>query len=229
MLETLHQLAAGHSIDPAAYESALTRHVAEFVKRQVEAGIDTVSDGECSKPSFQHYVAERLAGFDPRMPEGGLPVPTGPMGLDGRDALMFPDFYRNVLEHNPFRNTVRMAPRVCVGPIRYVGHDKLRRDIENLKTAMVAAGADEGFMPASAPITALQNDYSQRKRNLSRLTVTPCERIPGNPGRGPHLADRFPDAGKPMGHREPNDEPRGLPEMGGRPDRLSQSRAARAT
>src|SRR5437667_291054 len=82
---------------------------------------------------------------------------TGPMGLDGGDALMFPDFYRNVLEHNPFRNTVRMAPRVCVGPIRYVGHDKLRRDIENLKTAMVAAGADEGFMPASAPITALQN------------------------------------------------------------------------
>src|SRR5215510_5060853 len=110
MLETLHQLAAGHSIDPAAYESALTRHVAEFVRRQVEAGIHTVSDGECSKPSFQHYVAERLAGFEARAPEGGLPVPTGPMGLDGRDALMFPDFYRNVLEHNPFRNTVRMAP-----------------------------------------------------------------------------------------------------------------------
>jgi 5-methyltetrahydropteroyltriglutamate--homocysteine methyltransferase len=132
MLETLHQLAAGHSIDLAAYESALTRHVADIVNRQVEAGIDTVSDGECSKPSFQYYVAERLAGFEARMPEGGLPVPTGPMGLDGRDALIFPDFYRNVLEHNPFRNTVRMAPRVCVGPIRYVGHAKLRRDIENL-------------------------------------------------------------------------------------------------
>ena len=80
MLETLHQLAAGHAIDLAAYESALTRHVADIVKRQVKAGIDTVSDGECSKPSFQHYVAERLAGFEPRMPEGGLPVPTGPMG-----------------------------------------------------------------------------------------------------------------------------------------------------
>lgn len=92
MLETLHQLAAGHSIDLAAYESALTWHVADIVKRQVEARINTVSDGECSKPSFQHYVAERLAGFEPRMPEGGLPVPTGPMGLDGRDALMFPDF-----------------------------------------------------------------------------------------------------------------------------------------
>ena len=90
MLETLHQLAAGHSVDLAAYEIALTRHVADIVKRQVEAGIDTVSDGECSKPSFQHYVAERLAGFEPRMPEGGLPVPTGPMGVDGRDARCSP-------------------------------------------------------------------------------------------------------------------------------------------
>jgi 5-methyltetrahydropteroyltriglutamate--homocysteine methyltransferase len=159
ILETLHQLAAGRPIDPTAYESALTQHVRDIVRRQVEAGIDTVSDGECSKPSFQHYVAERLAGFEARVPEGGLPVPTGPMGLDGRDALMFPDFYRNVLENNPFRNTIRMPPRVCVGPIRYIGHDKLQRDIGNLKVAMAAAGADEGFMPASAPVTALQNEY----------------------------------------------------------------------
>ena len=159
MLATLHRLAAGDSVDIAAYESALTRHVADIVKRQVEAGIDTVSDGECSKPSLQHYVAERLDGFEARMPAGGLPVPTGPMGLDGQDALMFPDFYASVLEHNPFKNTIRMAPRVCVGPIRYVGHEKLRRDIANLKAAMAAAGADEGFMPASAPVTALQNEY----------------------------------------------------------------------
>jgi hypothetical protein len=39
MLETLHQLAAGHFIDLAAYESALTRHVADIVKRQVERGL----------------------------------------------------------------------------------------------------------------------------------------------------------------------------------------------
>jgi 5-methyltetrahydropteroyltriglutamate--homocysteine methyltransferase len=93
------------------------------------------------------------------MPAGGLGVPTGPIGLDGRDAQMFPDFYRNVLENNPFKNTIRMAPRVCVGPIRYIGHEKLRRDIRNLKAAMAAAGADEGFMPASAPITAMENEY----------------------------------------------------------------------
>ena len=159
MLETLRAIAAGHAVDMAAYEAALANHVADTVKKQVEAGIDTVTDGECSKPSFQQYVAERLAGFEPRMPAGGLGVPTGPIGLDGRDAQMFPDFYRNVLENNPFRNTIRMAPRVCVGPIRYIGHEKLQRDIRNLKAAMAAAGADEGFMPASAPITAMENEY----------------------------------------------------------------------
>ena len=163
------------------------------------------------------------------MPEGGLPVPTGPMGLDGRDALMFPDFYRNVLEHNPFRNTVRMAPRVCVGPIRYVGHDKLRRDIENLKTAMVAAGADEGFMPASAPITALQNDYyATEEEFITAYGDAMREEYQAILDGGPHLADRFPDAGKPMGHREPNDDPRGLPEMGGSANRLSHPCATRA-
>ena len=166
MLEALRAVAAGQPVDMEAYEAALTKHVADSVRRQVEAGIDTVTDGECSKPSFQHYVAERLQGFEARMPAGGLPIPTGPMGLDGRDALMFPDFYRNVLENNPFKHTIRMAPRICVGPIRYIGDAKLRRDIDNLKAAMAAAGADEGFMPSSAPITQMENEYYQTEEEF---------------------------------------------------------------
>jgi 5-methyltetrahydropteroyltriglutamate--homocysteine methyltransferase len=159
IFDAMRAMAAGQAGDRPAYEAALTRNVADIVSKQVEAGIDVVTDGECSKPSFQHYVAERLEGFESRMPPGGLPVPTGPMGLDGRDAQMFPDFYQNVLENNPFKNTIRVAPRVCVGPIRYVGHEKLRRDIDNLKTAMASASADEGFLPASAPIPVMKNEY----------------------------------------------------------------------
>jgi 5-methyltetrahydropteroyltriglutamate--homocysteine methyltransferase len=198
MLETLRAIAAGQAVDMAAYEAALANHVADIVKKQVEAGIDTVTDGECSKPSFQQYVAERLAGFEPRMPAGGLGVPTGPIGLDGRDAQMFPDFYRNVLENNPFRNTIRMAPRVCVGPIRYIGHEKLQRDIRNLKAAMAAAGADEGFMPASAPITAMENEYYKSEeefitaygdamreeyRRSMTITCARCSASAGSPSR----------------------------------------------
>jgi 5-methyltetrahydropteroyltriglutamate--homocysteine methyltransferase len=93
------------------------------------------------------------------MPPGGLPVPTGPMGVGGRDAQLFPDFYKGVLENNPFLHTIRIAPRVCIAPIRYVGQAKLARDIGNLKNAMEAAGADEGFMPSLAPTTSLKNEY----------------------------------------------------------------------
>jgi len=155
----MRAIAAGQARDSYAYEASLTKHVGEIVRKQVEAGIDTVSDGECSKPSFNHYVAERLEGFEARVPPGGLPVPTGPMNLEGRDAQMFPDFYKNVLENNPFANVIRMAPRVCVGPIRYVGHEQLQRDIKNIKTAMAASGADEGFLPSSAPISSMKNEY----------------------------------------------------------------------
>jgi 5-methyltetrahydropteroyltriglutamate--homocysteine methyltransferase len=159
MLDTMRAMAAGQPYDEKAYEAALTKNIAGIVKQQVDAGIDTVTDGECSKPSFQGYVAERLDGFEPRMPAGGLPVPTGPMGVGGRDAQLFPDFYQGVLENNPFKNTIRIAPRVCIGPIRYVGQEKLKRDIRNLKSAMEAAGADEGFMPSLAPTTSLKNEH----------------------------------------------------------------------
>jgi len=159
MLETMRAMAAGKSYDIDAYEAALTRNVAETVKKQVEAGISVVADGECSKPSFQLYLAERLDGFESRMPSGGLPVPTGPMGVGGRDAKLFPDFYQNVLENNPFKNTIRMPPRVCVGPVRYVGQQKLQRDIRNLKEAMKGAGADEAFVPSSAPLFQAANEY----------------------------------------------------------------------
>lgn len=159
MLETMRAMAAGQSYDVESYEKELVQQIDGVVRKQVDAGIDVVTDGEYSKPSFQLYLAERLDGFEARMPPGGLPVPTGPMGVGGRDAQLFPDFYSNMLENNPFKNTIRMPPRVCVRPIRYVGQQKLQRDIRNLKSAMKSAGADEGFMPSLAPIIRLQNEY----------------------------------------------------------------------
>jgi 5-methyltetrahydropteroyltriglutamate--homocysteine methyltransferase len=160
MFDAMRAMATGKPYDADDYETALAKHVADIVRKQVEAGIDVVNDGEVSKISFQHYLTERLAGFEARMPPGGLGVPTGPIGLDGEDARLFPDFYANVLKHNPFAEIIPVAPRVCVGPIRYVGQKQLRRDIANLKSAMAAADADEGFLPASVPVPdAMTNEY----------------------------------------------------------------------
>ena len=121
ILETMRSKEAGAAIDERSFEVDLTVAVADIVRKQAEAGIAVVNDGECGKPSFGGYVLERLTGFEARVPSGGLPVPTGPLGPDGRDARMFPDYYAWVLAHNPFASVIRVAPRVCVGPITYVG------------------------------------------------------------------------------------------------------------
>ena len=41
----------------------VTAAVGDLVRRQLEAGIDIVNDGEASKPSYATYVTERLTGF----------------------------------------------------------------------------------------------------------------------------------------------------------------------
>src|SRR5256885_13507636 len=40
---------------------------------------------------------------------------------------------------------------VCVGPLSYAGHDMIRHDIANFKSALAASGVEEGFMTAVAP------------------------------------------------------------------------------
>src|SRR6185437_11380796 len=71
-----------------------------------------------------------------------------------------PRFLRGCPQAQSVRRRDPVAPRVCVGPIRYIGHDQIKRDIANLKVAMAAAGADEGFLPASVPVPdAMSNEY----------------------------------------------------------------------
>ena len=49
--------------DQAAFDDAMAEAVEETVRRQVEAGIDIVSDGETSKISYATYVKDRYTGF----------------------------------------------------------------------------------------------------------------------------------------------------------------------
>ena len=146
--------ATGKAMD----EALLASTVGEVVRKQVEAGIDIVTDGEMSKPSFYAYLAERMDGFAPREPTvKGRAV--GPMDLDGRDATQFPDYYAGFARHSPFDNVIRVAPRACVAPVKYAGRKFLERDIANLKRAMQDAGAKEGFMPAASPLPFMPNEH----------------------------------------------------------------------
>jgi len=113
--------------------------VATSVKTQAEHGIDIVSDGEQSKTSFQAYAADRLTGIEPITPEPGE--------RRTRENMAFPAFYRDGGAHS---GTAK--PRwACTGPIKYVGHEALAADLENLERALQGVSSFGAFMPSVSP------------------------------------------------------------------------------
>jgi 5-methyltetrahydropteroyltriglutamate--homocysteine methyltransferase len=137
---------------PPDYERRVREAVAECVRKQVEAGIDIVSDGEQSKPGFFSYVRERLAGFEPK--------PDHKVELFPAEVRAFPEYYEQYFKEAMLGGAIaRFAPLVCTGPVSYRSVEPLRRDIDNLKAAMSAASARSAFMPAIAPTGVGSNAY----------------------------------------------------------------------
>ena len=66
VLDLLRAKFAGQLYDQNVLDAAIAKAVKEAVRRQVECGIDIVTDGEFSKPGFFTYIQERLEGFEVR-------------------------------------------------------------------------------------------------------------------------------------------------------------------
>ncbi len=142
LLGLIQASAARRPHDASKLESRLRDAVTDIVARQVETGIDVVSDGEAGKPGFIHYVNERLSGFEPSRDAANR----GPW--DGsREVASFPEYYRS-LKQDPHDTALHLE---CTGPIGYCGQAAVHRDIENLKAAAAQSGAVEAFMPAVSP------------------------------------------------------------------------------
>ncbi|HLF76944.1 MAG TPA: cobalamin-independent methionine synthase II family protein [Dehalococcoidia bacterium] len=152
VVEPMKAKEQGRAYDDAAFRAAVRGAVESVVRRQVELGIDTVSDGEQSKSSFNNYVSERLAGFE-RRPGDASGAGRGAVAWSGsRERAVYPEFYewygRQVSE--PLSATGIVT---CTGPISYRGQAAVQTDIANVKAAAAAAGADEVFMPSVAVAT----------------------------------------------------------------------------
>jgi len=81
--EIMRAKQAHKTYDHAAYEACLRDSVAEVVRRQVQVGVDAVSDGEYGKSiSWNQYVVERMSGFELRPNPPGLGGRAGDLGLD---------------------------------------------------------------------------------------------------------------------------------------------------
>ena len=130
--------AAGEAVDADTLETAVREAVTAIVARQVETGIDVVSDGEMSKVAYTNYMDERLSGF------GGDTVRAMPL-----DLLDFPD--------NPATKTrleargIRERSPACVGPVAMANRAPLDRDIANFSAAVAAAEPTGAFLTAGSP------------------------------------------------------------------------------
>jgi 5-methyltetrahydropteroyltriglutamate--homocysteine methyltransferase len=54
---------------------------------------------------------------------------------------------------------------VITGPVTYIGHRALQRDIDNLKAAMTQAGVQHGFLPVVAPASVVPARRDEHYRN----------------------------------------------------------------
>jgi 5-methyltetrahydropteroyltriglutamate--homocysteine methyltransferase len=154
VLDLLRAKFAGQLYDQNVLDAAIAKAVKESVRRQVECGIDIVTDGEFSKPGFFTYIQERLEGFEVR--------PNQKLMLFQQEVAAFPEYYAQYFKEAMLGGTiVPVVPVICVGPVKYRGEQALQKDIDNLKAAATAAGVphDHVFMPATAPSGVGINEY----------------------------------------------------------------------
>jgi 5-methyltetrahydropteroyltriglutamate--homocysteine methyltransferase len=160
----------GQHYDEAAHTACLRRSVDDIVRREIDAGIDVVNDGEMGKSSWITYLYGRVSGLEMRRihVEGSILPPS-------RDRQAFPGAYHalDALDEAATRGSQASEAEgvadddglngvawVCTGPITY-DRTALDRDIANLKAALEGKDHVDAFLPVVAPASAywLQNEH----------------------------------------------------------------------
>jgi 5-methyltetrahydropteroyltriglutamate--homocysteine methyltransferase len=147
---------------PAGLESRVAAAVAEAVRRQAEIGIDFINDGEQSKVGYSTYIKDRLTGFE------GEPGALSPLA----ELADFPDDAERM---GLMLSGAQLRAPACTGPVQRSEDEAVGRDLENLRAAAGAAGADMSqlFMTAASPgVIALffeDRFYGDREQYLGAL------------------------------------------------------------
>ena len=128
----------GEPVDRERYDRLLDEAVRDRVRRQVQAGIDFVSDGEMSKIGYATYIRHRLSGFE----VGEVPRAT-PADLDAYPR------YRNRLAEEG--GSARYLRPICRGPITYEHSEPIQRDLDRLARAIDGQPIAGAFMNAPSP------------------------------------------------------------------------------
>ena len=123
--------------DPVELAETIRGAVDNVVARQVEVGVDIVSDGEMSKISYATYIKDRISGF------AGASDRNPPADLED-----FPGFLKRQASSG---GTPEYKRPCCVGAISVKDMAPLEEDLANFSAAVAKHGAAEGFMNAASP------------------------------------------------------------------------------
>jgi 5-methyltetrahydropteroyltriglutamate--homocysteine methyltransferase len=151
----------GAAYDAAEFDRTMRAAVAAIVSRQVAIGLDVVSDGETAKIGYATYIKDRLSGF------------AGDSERQiARDLRDFPEFRARMAAFAGAQTFQRAA---CVGPIKVIERESLRKDIANLRAAVDASRPLEAFMNAASPgvVSAFQRNefYPTHERYVEAIAA----------------------------------------------------------
>lgn len=139
LLDLVFAREGGEHVSEEAFDAAVEDATAYVIKRQIEAGVSIVNDGEQSKPSYATYIKHRLSGFGG---EAGQ--------YEFADLEAFPGAKAQVFGNKG--RAKRSAP-ACTAPIEVIDMEAPRIDAERLKRL---ANGHATFMSAASPgVTAL--------------------------------------------------------------------------
>ncbi|HXZ22666.1 MAG TPA: cobalamin-independent methionine synthase II family protein [Pseudolabrys sp.] len=137
LIRMMYAREEGVPVDAGALAARVRAAVAEVVRKQADAGIDLINDGEMSKPSYATYIKDRLNGF------GG----TGNTFVY-QDLSEYPRLEKRVFG-DPGRS--RRKTPACNAPISVRDNEAPQIDAANLNAALKEVKAAGGFMSAASP------------------------------------------------------------------------------
>jgi 5-methyltetrahydropteroyltriglutamate--homocysteine methyltransferase len=147
LMKLSRDVMVGHVADVNAFRPAVQRGIVDVIRKQADAGVDVISDGEVGKFGFGSltYYGRRLSGLTTRpLKPGEAPF----MALETNERIEFAEFYRD-LQFLP-------APSertVCSGAVTYIGQQEIQTDIQLFTSALAEANVrpEDAFMCVLAP------------------------------------------------------------------------------
>ena len=160
-------------IDLNHFDEIVERDVKQIVKKQVDLGIDFISDGEMSKISYATYVKDRIDGFS------GESERKAPKDLDD-----FPSFKERIARTGGTPSYTRPC---CTNELKIKDTVSLTKDINNFRSALEENNHKQAFMNAASPgvISAFlpnkfYKDDDEYLNALSNIMRTEYEEIVSN-------------------------------------------------